>query len=78
MKLADKRSSVIKDLEDVEYMSALDFPHSEEFIRDVVKDAIGFIKMQDNHIRTIRAQRDKARNELRRLKEGEHDTTTSL
>lgn len=70
MKLADKRSDVIKDLESVEDMSTLDFPFNEVYVKHVVRGAIGFIRMQDNHIRTIRAQRDKARRELKRFKEG--------
>ena len=65
MKLADKRSDVLKRLEEVEGMSSLDFPLNEEYVKEVISDAIGFIKMQDDHIRTIRGQRDKMRKERR-------------
>ncbi len=70
MKLSDKRSAVIKDLEDVEELSRIEFQVNEEYVKGVIKDALGFIKMQDNHIRTIRGQRDKARRDLKRFEEG--------
>lgn len=70
MKLADKRSYVIKDLKGVADMSNAEIQLNCEYIRCVVEDAISFIKEQDAHIRTIRGQRDKLRREVA-LKGGE-------
>lgn len=63
MKLSDKRSEVIDHLEQVESMGALDFQINREYVQRVAREAIGFIREQDAHIRTIRGQRDKLRRE---------------
>ena len=63
IKLADKRHEVIDHLEQVESMGALDFQISREYVQRVAREAIGFIREQDAHIRTIRGQRDKLRRE---------------
>ena len=73
MKLAKRRSAVIKDLEDVEELNHIEFQINEDYIRGVIKDALSFIQMQDDQLRTIRGQRDKARREIKALKGGDEE-----
>lgn len=76
MKLADKRSELLKRLEDIEDMSILDsYEMNRDYIKTAIRDAIGFIKEQDAQIRTIRGQMNKARREARALQGEDEDAT---